>query len=134
MNYEGRDKHALFWDFDDAGNLESVCNDLLYVQEKYQLPSIYIVESSEGKYHAYCFTARPFKETIHIISDSKLVDEMFLRLGCARGYWTLRINKRTERDLIPILILASSIDAEQSPISLSISDFITSNKGEKSNA
>ena len=129
MSYEDNKKHAIFWDFDDSGKIEEVCQDLLFVQEKYCLPAIYLVQSSIGKFHAYCFTARTFKETIHIVSDSLLVDEWFLRLGCARGYWTLRINKRTERELKPLIILYSYYPNEQSGEVLSISDFITSNGG-----
>jgi len=96
-------KHILMWDFDGVENLEDLVLDLMRIQAMYKLPDIYLIQSSEGNYQAYCFKEVDFKTALHIVSASKYVDENYLRLSAYRGYFTLRIDA-TETRPAPKLI------------------------------
>ena len=124
----GEDKHILLWDFDDS-NCEEIASILLNLQQKYKLPSIYIIESSIDKYHAYCFTARTFREVVHILSDTPNIDMVYLRLGMVRGYYTLRITPRKNDDFRLITELHSMIENEMDVNGATVSKYFTSNKG-----
>jgi len=128
--YAETDKHILLWDFDDA-KLSAIILTLLMSQKSHSLPTIYIVSSSPKKYHAYCFTARPFREVIHIISEASQIDVKYLRLGMIRGYYTLRISTRRYDSFKLIEVLKSSIPDEVDPADVSISEYMTTNKGGK---
>lgn len=122
-------KHALLLDFDE-GNLDNIINNLKLIQKRYKLPNIYIVESSFGRYHAYSLACRELKEIIHIVSAIPDIDIMFLRLGIARGYYTLRISKRSLSDFELKRVLYSSYPSECTWGDLSVSNFYTKNGGE----
>ena len=122
------DSHILLWDFDNE-RLPVITKILFDLQLKYNLPSIYILASSANSYHAYCFTARLFREIIHILSDTSCIDMMYLRLGMVRGYYTLRISKRKADDFKLIKVLPSTYCDEMSPDRVSINEYLTTNKG-----
>jgi len=88
------DKHILMWDFDNVP-FQDVCMVLVVIQYKYHLPPIYILESSPDNYIAYSFTALPFPKAVSIVADTKYVDWTFVKLAILRGYFTLRISKKS---------------------------------------
>jgi len=128
--YQEKDKHILLWDFDEIG-LDDVIASLYCLQETYDLPSIYIVSSSPFRYHAYSFTARTFREVIHILSATPEIDLEYLRLGMARGYYTLRISERKGEAFILLHTLLSLKPDEVSPLDVSVDEYFTMNKGGK---
>lgn len=123
--------HALLWDF-DRYTYNQIKKSLVKIQEKYKLPNIMIVQSSKkGSYHAYSFTARPFREIIHILSDTPEIDLTYLRLGMVRGYYTLRITPRKNDSISVVGILKSIYPDEMSFNGLTVNEYLTSNKGSK---
>jgi len=122
------DKHALLIDFDNS-SISTIINSLSSLQKKYKLPAIYIVASSKHSYHAYCFTARKFMEIIHILSDIPELDESYFRLGIIRGYFTLRITSRKGDKFKLVKTLVSVYPNEMLPDSLTVNEYLTSNKG-----
>lgn len=124
------DKHALLMDFDNS-SLSKIINDMYTIQLKYNLPTIYIIASSSYSYHAYCFTGRPFMQIIHILSDIPEIDESYFRLGIVRGYFTLRITPRKNDKFKIVKILASCFPEEMKREELTINEYLTSNKGNK---
>lgn len=124
------DKHALLWDFDTTP-IQQTISDLRALQLKYKLPAIYILKTSTKSYHAYCFTARTFKEVIHILSDTPTIDFNYLRLGIVRGYYTLRITPRKHDKFKLIRVIASAYPEEINPLDLTYNEYLTSNKGWK---
>ena len=128
--YQEDDRHILLWDFDDA-RLPKIIKSLTAKQIQYKLPTIYIIISSPKRFHAYCFASRTFREVIHIISGTPEIDTKYLRLGMVRGYYTLRISSRTANDFVLIKTLISIIPDEVNPLDISISEYLTINKGGK---
>lgn len=126
--YQEDDKHILLWDFDDI-RLSKLIKSLTAKQIQYKLPTIYIVASSSKRYHAYCFASRTFREVVHIISGTPEIDIKYLRLGMLRGYYTLRISSRTTDDFVLVKTLTSVISNEVNPLDISISEYMTRNKG-----
>ncbi len=128
--FTDNDKHILLWDFDNTpiGEIEQ---SLITVQQIYNLPPIYIISSSPYSYHAYCFTARPFREVIHILSAIPQVDLYYLRLGMVRGYYTLRITPRQNDTFQLVKKLPSNIPNEINPLEITLNEYWTINKGTK---
>lgn len=122
------DRHIIMWDFDNV-HLDDLRLGLKMIQNYYCLPTIYIVESSPYRYHAYCFASRSFLETISIISSTPYIDVNFIRLGVIRGYFTLRISPRNGKNnkLADTLISKYQNEAEFSE--LTISKYLTHNGG-----
>ncbi len=92
-------KHILMWDFDTVA-LGDVTESLFFIQEEFFLPNIYVLSTGAAyHYHAYCMHRVSFLDAAHIISITEHVDENFFRIGCCRGYWTLRISDRKGRKI-----------------------------------
>lgn len=124
------DCHMLLWDFDKTP-IGTIIIELRLAQIKYKLPSIYIVQSSKGSYHAYCFTARTFRETINVLSSTPHIDLMYLRLGIARGYHTLRFSDRNDDKIQLVEILKSSYKDEMRANEITVNTYFTTNLGGK---
>lgn len=124
------EKHMLLWDFDNT-DLENILQDLRYLIARYALPNVYVLQTSKSGYHAYCFSARPFKEVIHILSDTNSIDMHYLRLGMVRGYYTLRFSARQDGSPKLIKILESVYPAEMSPLDMTVNEYFTTNRGFK---
>lgn len=59
------DNHILMWDF-DASTFWAVHDALLEVQRVYELPNIYITETSpETGFHAWCFKRLPWRKGLY---------------------------------------------------------------------
>ena len=129
QKYNEPDKHILLWDFDDV-DLQGIIVSLTQLQIKYNLPSILIAESSKGKYHAYCFVLRTLQQIINILSATHNIDMEYLRMGTARGYFTLRISTRKDNNkILPIRILFSKVPDETTLMDVTVNEYLTSNFG-----
>lgn len=128
--FNEKDNHMLIWDFDNA-ELEDILNGLNLVQFQYCLPTIYIIESSPQKYHAYCFAKRSLQQTINILSGTEKIDLNYLRMGTARGYFTLRISQRKNDKFRLAGMVKSYIPNEIEPFDITVNEYFTSNKGDK---
>ena len=134
QQYDNRDKHCLLWDFDYL-DINKIIHSLKVRQMLYDLPSIYVVQSSPSSYHAYCLVARSFREVINILSATPEIDMTYLRMGIVRGYFTLRITPRKGEPKFKLVeLLTSDIENEMSFDDLTINEYLTSNKGGKHNA
>ena len=127
------DKHILLWDFDNS-KISKINKTLKRLSIKHKLPTIYVISSSPYSYHAYCFTSRPFRETIHILSDTPELDENYFRLGIVRGYFTLRITPRKDEYFKMVKIIKSIYKDEMARNDVTINEYLTSNKGGKQHA
>lgn len=127
--YEDNNQHILLWDFDNS-DLITIKHSLRNSQIAFSLPTIYIIESSPKKYHAYCFASRSFRETIMILATVPEIDMEYLRLGVARGYFTLRISPRKNEQFKPALTLYSNNQNEISPLDITVNEYLTSNRGQ----
>lgn len=126
----GTNKHILLWDFDHV-SLKKLCENLSFLQYKYELPKIYILKTSISGYHAYCFKSYDLKDVIHILSDTIDIDDTYLRLGMVRGYYTLRFSGRQDGKPKLVKILESNFPESVSPIDITINEYYTNNKGVK---
>ncbi len=127
-----REKHALLFDFDET-ELSIIVNYLTALITKYNLPSIYVFESSPNNYHAYSFCGRSFREVVHILTDVPNIDMKYVSMGIVRGYFTLRISPRGN-DLFGfqlVAVLPSMKENEINPLDLTVNAYLTSNKGKK---
>jgi len=97
VNSKLRDgSHIPLWDFDGVP-LRDVELDLRRVQEHYNLPTIYILRSSDNDHYiAYCFYRCRWAVCKHIVSAAYNVDEQFYRYGVFRGHFTLRVSRKGE--------------------------------------
>ena len=87
------------WDFDNEKE-EWVFNDLDYIQERYNLPTIRVLYTGiPGHYHAYCFHECGWLDAREIIAGTPGVDKIYLAIGIIRGYFTLRISEKRGRQL-----------------------------------
>ena len=87
-------RHIIMWEFDETNGPE-VEKALWAAQVCYRLPDIHIARSHpEGGFHAYCFKALSFVETLHIVSGTALVDPGYITLCAMRQHWTLRLSDK----------------------------------------
>lgn len=129
---ERLDEHILMWDFDDV-SLADVIMSLKFIQGHYTLPPIYIIETSPNRFHAYSFVAMSFRLVAMILLATPFIDEKYVRLGVARGYFTLRISERQDEQFRLARILGSDIP-EVNPKLITMNEYLTSNRGGKKNA
>ena len=131
QKYDKTDSHILLWDFDYM-SLSKIVKSLKVIQDTYCLPVIYVIKSSPDSYHAYCFTARTFRETITILSATTTLDITYLRMGIVRGYFTLRISPRKNEPKFKLVRKLWSIYPDEAGYSdMTINEYLTSNKGGK---
>jgi len=108
-------KHFLMWDFDDVP-LVTVRKELRAIQVRESLSKIYILSTGvESYYHAYCFTRRSWIYARRIIAGTPSVDRVFLVMAIMRGYLTLRISKKKDRELRLVKTLDSPIPENVHP-------------------
>lgn len=100
-------RHFLMWDFDNVGE-EDVYEALSYIQERYKLPRIFLVNTGLANYwHSYCFKAVSYPECLHILASTQYLDPVFFKIGVIRGYFTLRYTPKKGRDFKAAIILPS---------------------------
>lgn len=111
-------KHFLMWDFDNV-HLEDVMATLTEVQKKFELPTIYILNTGlEFYWHAYCFKAMDWGQALFILASTKYLDPAFFKIGCIRGYFTLRFSPKKNRHFSPATILPSHFQEDVDPYKL----------------
>jgi len=99
--------HILMWDFDDElfPNVEMA---LRWIQNRYRLPNIYILNTGmRGHYIAYCFKRVTWNLAVEIIASTPLVDYRFFKYGVYREKFTLRVSPKEGRKPRLIKILKS---------------------------
>lgn len=97
--------HIIMWEFDETDRTE-VCWALQAVQGLFSLPDIHVAEShTGGGFHAYCFQALSFIETLHIVSGTFLVDPNYITMCAMRQHWTLRLTDKGQGAPQPTLTL-----------------------------
>jgi len=113
-------RHALFWDFDNVDR-EEVIKIMLAVQQRWQLPPIYVLNTGLPKFwHCYCFYAVSYGLALHILAETPRLDKAFFKIGVIRGYWTLRYSKKEGRTFTTDIILPSIYYETVTPNELSI--------------
>ena len=101
--------HILMWDFDDT-TLNQVAEDLLVIQDVFELPRIYLLETKKDKsFIAYCFKRLPWRKIIEIITATKGVDYNFIKYGIYREKLTLRVTAKCGRKPKLVWIFESHI-------------------------
>jgi hypothetical protein len=96
------EKHILMWDFDDI-SLKEVVKALREVQNRYKLPNIFVLQTSENSYIAYCFKKFEFEKAWKIVAETRYVDPHFLGMSYKRAKFTLRIGPKVKKP-IPRLV------------------------------
>ena len=87
-------KHILMWDFDDT-KLLNVVAYLSAIQQRYRLPTIYVLRSSPpDNYIAYCFKRVEWIDAVRVVANTQGVDYNFLKYGVYRGRFTLRVSAK----------------------------------------
>jgi len=100
-------KHALFWDFDMVDK-DKIINSLLDVQYKWELPTIYLLNTGVPLgYHAYCLRTLPFEFAAFVLLSTKNADRISISYGIRRGYWVLRFTPKGRRDFGEVISLPS---------------------------
>ncbi|MBA7570807.1 hypothetical protein ES708_12560 [subsurface metagenome] len=116
-------RHFLMWDFDDKGE-DDVKNALRDVQRRFRLARIHLLNTGlEGYYHAYCFHAHSWPDTLQILASTDGIDRVFFKIGVIREYFTLRFTPKKRRDFRPAVILPSKYLEDVNPYELS--SFVT---------
>lgn len=128
-SFDEPNKHMIIWDFDYVSSIKELVDNLIAIQFMYELSTIYIIESSKRKYHGYCFTKRTFKELLHILSDTPMICDDYLRIGAIRGFYTLRISKRNDCQFRLVTTIPSDIIPDMLPSECSLAEYLTYNKG-----
>lgn len=101
------DSHILMWDFDDT-KLTTVLESLDKQQKRYNLPAIYVLETTPNtNYIAYCFAKVPFFEALKVIATTDGVCRNFVKFGVIRGHFTLRVSPKCGRKTKLVTVLKS---------------------------
>ena len=90
-------RHFLMFDF-DSHSFEDIVDDLIPIQERHHLSDIYVLNTGKpNHYHAYCFTAFEWLDAVKILSESKCIDPIYLKIAFVRGFFTLRFTQKRGR-------------------------------------
>jgi len=105
----GDKDHILMWDFDYTDQAK-IIKALKITQWTFKLPAIYVLKTAEKKgFHAYCFKRNSLQEACEILSTTDYIDMNYFRMGAFRGYWTLRLSKKSGRSFELCEVLKSVI-------------------------
>ncbi|GAI75027.1 unnamed protein product, partial [marine sediment metagenome] len=116
-------RHFLMWDFDDIGE-EDVKRALVEVQRRFRLARILLLNTGlENYWHAYCFQAHSWPDTLRILASTDGLDKVFFKIGAIREYFTLRITPKKRRDFKTAIILPSRWKEDVDPYKLN--NFVT---------
>jgi len=117
------ERHFLMWDFDDIGE-DDVKEALLWVQRKYHLSRVYLLNTGlDNFWHAYCFTSVSWGDCLKILAETPHLDKVYFKIGCIRGYFTLRYTPKKAREFKPAIILPSKYAEDVDPYELN--SFVT---------
>ncbi|GAJ03054.1 unnamed protein product, partial [marine sediment metagenome] len=103
---------------------DDVKTALVDVQREFRLARIYLLNTGlEGYWHAYCFQAHSWADTLRILASTPGIDRVFFKIGAIREYFTLRFTPKKRRDFKPAVILPSKIPEDVDPYKLN--SFVT---------
>lgn len=106
------------WDFDNVKE-EDVKNELRRIQMVFKLPRIWLISTGiEGYYHAYCFKAFDWPDTLKILASTCFLDKVYFKIGVIRDYFTLRYSYKKGRDFSKAAILKSRYKEDVNPFTL----------------
>lgn len=104
--------HILMWDYDMI-DIDIVAAELLEIQHRYKLPTIYILATSPKQgFHAYCFKRVDWKTCVEILAASKHIDWNYFKYGMYRGHFTLRVSPKCGRVIRKKVVLPSKVPNE----------------------
>lgn len=116
-------RHFLMWDFDDKEE-NYVIKALTDVQRRFRLATIHLLNTGlEGYYHAYCFQAHSWPDTLQILASTDGIDRVFFKIGAIREYFTLRYTPKKRRDFKRAVVIPSKYQEDVDPYELS--SFVT---------
>lgn len=111
------------WDFDDK-EVEDVKDALKDVQRRFSLARIYLLNTGIPTYwHAYCFQAHSWPDTLQILASTNGLDRVFFKIGAIREYFTLRYTPKKRRDFGKAIVLPSLAEEDVDPYELN--SFVT---------
>jgi len=90
--------HRILWDLDNCSQGDAY-NSLRKVQGKYSLGDILILSDKVGSYGAVCNIEVTFKELLHILIDTELIDPLFVRYAFQRHEAILRLSDKEGRKI-----------------------------------
>jgi len=95
---EDYNQHRILWDLDEC-TLDDACDSLMKVQEQYNLGNIDIISDKEGSYGGVCHSIVTFKELMHILLDTELIDPLYVRYAFQRHEAILRLSDKMNRPI-----------------------------------
>ena len=105
-------KHFLMWDFDNVA-LTDVLETLRIQQMEFCLPDIHVLETgTPAHFHAYCLARVEFMSAAEILCGTMWIDPTFFRMGCCRGFWTLRLSSKNGVVPTHVTTLSSNVQEE----------------------
>jgi hypothetical protein len=93
---EDYSKHRILWDLDTC-SLNEAKDSLRKIQKQYNLGKIYIISDKEKSYGAVCNSIVSFKELLHILIDTDLIDPLYIRYAFQRHEAILRLSDKEGR-------------------------------------
>ncbi|MEM2174496.1 MAG: hypothetical protein QXI58_02585, partial [Candidatus Micrarchaeia archaeon] len=89
--------HSLFVDVDKCDRLGELIENLYEVQERFDLATFYMVQSSPFKWHCSSFVARKWDEILDILcflKDRGMVEPEYVYQSMRKGYCVLRTSSK----------------------------------------
>ena len=95
---EDYNQHRILWDLDEC-TLNQACDSLMKVQNWYDLGNIEIISDKNNSYGAVCNSIVSFKELLHILIDTELIDPLYVRYCVQRHEAILRLSDKENRPI-----------------------------------
>lgn len=110
--------HFLMWDFDKV-SAQDATTSLLSMQSRFKLPLIYLLNTGlPDHYHAYCFKSLTWGRVLYVLAETEYLDPIFFKIGCVRGFFTLRYSPKKGREFRPAVVLPSKYPEDVDPYEL----------------
>jgi hypothetical protein len=90
--------HRILWDLDNCLESEAY-NSFRKIQNQYTLGDIIILSDKAGSYGGVCNNEVTFKELLHILIDTDLIDPLFVRYAFQRHEAILRLSDKQNRPI-----------------------------------
>jgi hypothetical protein len=123
--------HVTFLDYDDIVD-ERLKEELMFLQEEFEIGNFYVLETRTKGRHAICLDALRFKDVLEIVRFSNC-DLMFKRGPVMNEFrtWVLRDSKKGDRDAPKYLYTVQSKFEGQNLQSTGHANFLRINFGIK---
>jgi hypothetical protein len=95
---EDYNQHRILWDLDEC-TLNQACDSLIKVQDWYNLGNIEIISDKNNSYGAVCHSIVSFKELLHILIDTELIDPLYVRYTIQRHEAVIRLSDKENRPI-----------------------------------